>query len=694
MKRVSTMVLALVVLACASAQGVSVVAPVDRFVTPGERVELAFELASSADTVVEATAFSELGWVVVTEPARIVLDAATPERVTVTVEVPADAAAFSVDRVTLSLVDDDGVTERTVELEVSEITDVRLDAPTQANLGIGALRATVTNDGNSLRSLVIELRRAEDDAVLARVGVSLPPGDAEVLAFDLEDEGAYLLRATSARGVEAERSVQAVRFGTPEPPPFNLSGFVSAGFDVDDGWGATVGLRGPLSDFSRVDVRLDAPNWRSSFAAVTLEQGSVRVGAGASAPFGLDLPREFGVLATFDHTSAGVGVGGMIGITANEELAAYGAASYTSGGASVAAGAGVRSGDPVASFTSSYRASDWGVGLNARYRQERLDARLTGDVRIDGTTTNLRAELRDGFATRARVDVETRFRTGPTTLSGLVTAPIGPSAAWDWRVGLTHTFDVDLPGTLSGALQAGARESFARVTYRASIGPTWQSTNTAGVRYDTTGFGITLDSLWAWRAEQTFSFDTRLTYYPALPRVTGVTRVRVGIAEDPVSLGLNAAWNVGNRTLGIDADLGITEGDWDLDLEGGVRYAYARTSNPWTFEAAVTLTYRFDVAVSDGVTEAMGGRRLGTLHGIVTVDGRPLADVVVSAGRFRAITDADGRFELALPPGSYRVSLDRSTLPEGVSIAAGTVATVAVTLRTTSAVVFEGVRSE
>jgi hypothetical protein len=690
MKRLSALVLGLALCTVASAQGVTIVAPVDRFVAPGERVELVFELSSSDPAQLEASAFSDLGWLVSVDPDRITLDAATTASVTVTAEVPIDAAAFSVERVTLSLFDGDAVTERIVELEVVEFIDVRLEAPTQANLGTDALRVTVTNDGNSLRSLSVELLRADDDAVLARAGVSLTPGAAEVVAFDLEDEGAFVVRVTSARGVEAERSVQAVRFGTPEPAPFGLSGFVSAGFDIDDGWGATVGLRGPLSDFSRVDARFDAPNWRSSFAAVTLERGTVRVGAGSSAPFGLDLPREFGVLATYDHD--GVGVGGMIGITANEELAAYAAASYATGGASVAAGAGVRAGDPVASLTSSYRASDWGIGLNARYRQERLDARLTGDVRIEGTTTNLRAELRDGFTTRARADVEARFRTGPTTVSGLVTAPIGPTAAWDWRAGLTHTFDVELPGTLTGALQAGARESFARVTYRTSIGPEWQSTNTAGVRYDTTGFGVTLDSLWAWRGDQTFSFDTRLTYYPALPRITGVTRVRIGLVEEPVSLNLNAAWNIGNRTLGVDADLSIGEGDWDLDLAGGVRYAYARPSNPWAFEASVTLTYRFDVPVSDGVTEAMGGRRLGTLIGVVTVDGRPLSDVVVSAGRFRAITDADGRFELTMPPASYRVTLDGTTLPSGVTFADGTTATIEVVLRETSEVVFEGLR--
>ena len=193
-----------------------------------------------------------------------------------------------------------------------------------------------------------------------------------------------------------------------------------------------------------------------------------------------------------------------------------------------------------------------------------------------------------------------------------------------------------------------------------------------------------------WRGDQTFSFDSRLTYYPSLPRITGVTRVRIGLMENAVSLNLNAARNIGNRTLGVDADLSIGAGDWDVDLAGGVRYAYARPSNPWAFEASVTLTYSFDVPASGGVTDAMGGRRLGTLIGVLTVDGRPLADVVVSAGRFHAITDVYGRFELTMPPASYRVSLDRTSLPSGVTFEPGTTATIEVVLRETSEVAFVG----
>jgi hypothetical protein len=74
------------------------------------------------------------------------------------------------------------------------------------------------------------------------------------------------------------------------------------------------------------------------------------------------------------------------------------------------------------------------------------------------------------------------------------------------------------------------------------------------------------------------------------------------------------------------------------------------------------------VPVPDTVVESTGGRRLGTLIGTVVADGRPVAGVVVSVGRFRAMTDDLGAFELRLPPGTYNVSVDRASVPSGYRV--------------------------
>lgn len=692
MKPLCGALLVLSLLALADAQSVSIIAPADQFVTPGERLTLSFEVETDEAVDLDVIVLSELGWRIDVPPERVSVAPDVVTRVDLEVDVPDDAPAFALERVTLRLVAEGIEAQGQAELSVLEVLDLRLQAPTQAGTGDATLRVTVTNAGNSVRSPLVELLLVDDERVLATRSVTLAPAASAEVVFDLAFEGPHQVRLRSDRGIDAERPVSVARFGTPEPPPFALRAQLTAGYEIDDGPFASARVRGPLSDFGSVDVLVDAPNWRRSYAGVTFEQGSVRIGATGSAPFRLDLPREVGVLVTYD--SDGVGVGGMIGVTANDRLAAYGAASYSAGGASIALGGGVREDDTVASLVASYRDTGWNAGLTARYRQERVDVRLTGDVRDAVGTTSLRLELRDGLSTRARVDTEARYRTGPTAVYAFVSTPVGDAARWDWRAGLTHTLDVDIPGSMSVALQGGLRESFGRVTYRPDLGGGWSSTTTAGVRYDTVGFGITLDTNWAWRGDQTFSIDQRTSYYPSVPRFNSTTRVRVGLFEDPVSLDLSGTWNYTSRSVSVDAALGVGDDSWQLDVDGGARYAYGRTSDQWSYTASVALTYSFDIQVSDGISDATGGRRVGTLIGVVMVGGTPLPDVVVSVGRFRAISDADGRFELTLAPSSYRVSLDRSTLPAGVAFADGTTATVDVVLRETSEVVFEGVRSE
>lgn len=680
-------------------------APTDQFVTPGDRVTLSFEVAASESVALDLIVLSELGWRVDAPPERVLVEPAELTRVDLEIEVPTDAAAFALERVTLRLVSEGVDAAGRVELSVREVFDLRLEAPTQAGIGDASLRVTITNAGNSLRSPLVELLLATDERLLATRALTLARGESATVTFDLVLEGAHLLRLRGDRGVEAERSLRVARFGTPPAPPFAVRAHLSAGYDVSAGPFASAQLRGPLSDFSRVDVLVDAPQWRRSYAEVRFETGSVRIGATGAPPFQLDLPREVGVLVSY--VSEGVGIAGMVGVTGDDRLAVYGAAAYSAGahgaaahgaaahgagGVSVAFGGGVREDDPVASLVAGYRDDGTSVALSARYRQERLDARVSGDRRDASAATSLRLELRDGLTSRARIDSEARYRSGPTAVYGLVTTPVGDTAAWDWRAGLTHVLDTEAPGSLDLALQGGLRESFGRVTYRPELPGGWSSTTTAGVRYDSVGFGITLDTQWGWRGAQSVSLDQRTTYYPGAARLDSVTRIRFGLSQDPLGLDLAGAWNRTSRTVGIDAGLSVIDAGWRFDVDAGARYAYGRSSDQWSYSGSISLSYAFDVAVPEGLSTATGGRNVGSLIGIVSVDGAPLADVVASAGRFRAITDSAGRFELRLVPGSYRVTLDATTLPLGIAFTDGATLEVEVVLGETREVTFSGSR--
>lgn len=690
MERLLGVLACMSLLALAHAQSVVVRAPTDQIVTPGERLTLSFEVAASESVALDLIVLSELGWRVDAPPERVLVEPAELTRVDLEIEVPTDAAAFALERVTLRLVSEGVDATGRVELSVREVFDLRLEAPTQAGIGAASLRVTITNAGNSLRSPFVELLLATDERLLATRALTLARGESATVTFDLVLEGAHLLRLRGDRGVEAERSLRVARFGTPPAPPFALRAHLSAGYDVSAGPFASAQLRGPLSDFSSVDVLVDAPQWRRSYAEVRFETGSVRIGATGAPPFQLDLPREVGALVSY--ASDGVAVAGMIGVTSHDRLAAYGAASYSAGGVSVAFGGGVREDDPLASLVAGYRDDGTSLTLSARYRQERLDARVSGERRDASAATSLRLELLDGLTSRARIDSEARYRSGPTAAYALATTPVGGSATWDWRAGLTHVLDTEAPGELELALQRGLRESFGRVTYRPELPGGWSSSTTTGVRYDTIGFGISLDTQWGWSGGQSVALDQRTTYYPGAARLDSVTRVRLSLSRAPLGVDLMGAWNSTSRTVNIDAGLSLADTAWRFDVDAGARYAYGSSSDPWSYSGSISLSYGFDVTVPEGLSLATGGRNVGTLIGIVSVDGAPLADVVASVGRFRAITDGAGRFELQLAPGSYRVTLDATTLPLGITFDDGATLEVEVVLGETREVIFSGSR--
>jgi hypothetical protein len=395
------------VLTIAHAQEVSVRAPTDRFVRPGEAVTLDFELTSPEVADVGLEAMTDGNWTLVVDPPSASLEPGVATTVTVTIEVPPDAPALARERVTLRVRGVEPIVEGSIELSVLEIVDLRLEAPTQAPVGVEGLRAVVVNDGNSARVVTVELRREDD--LLASRELTVAAGDRVELRFDLAGEGEHVLRLQSPRVSTVVRTVRAILFGTPEPAPFVLAGSLTAGYGLEGDWQTDLRLRGRLSDFSSVDVLAAAPNWRISYAAVNLESGSARIGAGGAAPFRLDLPKDFGLAASYERE--GLGLGGMIGVTGNDELSTYAAASWTATNYAVAAGGGLRAGEPVAALRTAYARDGRALTLTARYQQARINARLTADIREQQSVTNLRVQARE-FLAPTRVS-SSKSGTGP-----------------------------------------------------------------------------------------------------------------------------------------------------------------------------------------------------------------------------------------------------------------------------------------
>ncbi|MGA1718335.1 MAG: branched-chain amino acid ABC transporter permease, partial [Aquiluna sp.] len=74
--------------------------------------------------------------------------------------------------------------------------------------------------------------------------------------------------------------------------------------------------------------------------------------------------------------------------------------------------------------------------------------------------------------------------------------------------------------------------------------------------------------------------------------------------------------------------------------------------------------------------DSVGEEYSATVFGNVKIDGEPIAGVriVVDGGGYTAetVTDSDGRWSIGVPEvRNYNVTLDESTLPEGISVLEG-----------------------
>jgi branched-chain amino acid transport system permease protein len=92
--------------------------------------------------------------------------------------------------------------------------------------------------------------------------------------------------------------------------------------------------------------------------------------------------------------------------------------------------------------------------------------------------------------------------------------------------------------------------------------------------------------------------------------------------------------------------------------------------------AALTLSTLSSVSASPAHADEIGTEYDFTFSGNVTFDGEPLEGVLISAegGGYKAEveTGADGKWKIGVPEkGTYTITLDEDTLPEGVVVAKG-----------------------
>ena len=690
MLRRALTLLALATFAFAAAQPVQLLAPPDRFVAPGEFVTLVFRFEAAERTVVQLEAISARGWPVLRQPGEMTLEPGRSTPVALTLEVPRGAEAASRDLVTLRGDPPGPVLEAVVALTVSERVELVLEVPSEVSLGEDGLQVVVRNEGNTTEEVRVALRRGTE--ILAEQALMLAAGDSEALAFTLVGEGLHSVVLSSASGSELRRSVRVQRDASLPPAPFRVAARLAGSFNASGAWQGLLTVRGPLSDFARLDARLDAGAYRRSFATVELEHWSLRVGSGGRAPFRLDLPADWGAGATY--RGDGWGVAGALGWLGDDRFAALIAGVRQSPTGDLAVAFGVRDGNALAALRAEISGEGGDTLLSARYRDGALAASVTADLRDDDGEGQVTLEAQELFTGAARLRFGVRYRSGPATVYGDVSAPLGADASWGGRVGWSEVLVTPLPGSLRVALQGGLRESFARVTHRVLLDGGWRADTTVGVRLDAHGVGLTLNGAWNRLVVADVRLDGRLAYYPVSGRIDGVARVSYALPLDPLQLALGGSWHLSDRALGASAGVGWRQGAWETNLNAAVRYAYAAdVARPWSASLALGAAYAFEVEVPEGLTDAAGGRRVGTLRGSVRTAEEALEGVVVEVGRMRVTTDAEGRFEVRLSPGAYDVRVDLRSLPIAYRLREPGGSRVRVELRGEHELTIEAVRS-
>lgn len=683
--------LALAAVGLARAQSLVVEAPPGRLAQPGDYVTLVFQVRSSADLTVALDTTAPAGWQLLGPASTVALHAGVSEPVAITVAVPADASASIPAEVTLTAVGGGQQTAASTRIDVAPRLELRLVTPKQVAVG-DTLTATVQNAGNVPATATLTV--TVDQQVVGSTTVTAQPGKSADATFPVRREAQYKVTLSRSGTVLAVRFVDTVVHGAPTPSTFTLSGAAHASLDNNLSWQGSVDLKGALSDYTNLDLRLQADRPLASHVRLRSSLFGVSVGDFWSDPLGLSTMDGFGVSALW--TPGRVALEGDASWLQSDQFAGRLQVGYrrTLENVSLVGSIGMRAGHLTAAGTMRGAVEGGHAQFGVSYDGQRMAASY--DMSASDATGSYRAEASalDIFTPYGRFTASVSYRSGRTSIFAGGTAPLGDEAAGQAQVGASTRVSVIGHGSLDGAVTLGEPESRAVLTYGTDLRQTFRPSLTAGVVYrtDGPGWGVTTDARLdvgrAGKAEGwTGSLEARGQYYPSTDMLRGRVSARVLGNEPPLTLFASSGWALDTGSVGVGTGAIYSNGPWTLQANAGVTYAPG-SIGAWSGQLQLQGRYAFDVAVPEGLVQAAGGRRLGTLEVQVLADGRPLDGVGLTIGRYLLDTGADGVATIHLPPGNVAVSVDLSKLAANLQLDGSGTRTVAVNEGTTTSVHF------
>lgn len=648
---------------------VLVEAPQPRFALPGEYVTLVFRLGSSSVQSVDLSATSAQAWEILRQPGEVVLEPGKARPVAVTVGVPAEAAAFTEDVITLELSTGQETLSASVELTVAELRGLDLEVPAEVVLGDDGFGVTVKNRGNVAESVMVSLVSAGQ--VLDSAELELAPQTQSEARLNAAEAGFFTLVLSRADEQVLTRSVRLIKYGVPPPSPFVLGGQAQLSLNTRTGWEGILELDGPLSDYTTLEARLDATTWRASFLELDTETWRARLGAGRSDPFRLSLPADFGLSG--EYTSGAWGTAGALGLGSDGTLHGFMAGAFQQKEGEVAAGFGTRGGTWLTRSRANWTFEDVSSGAltletvdveaDLSYSDTGLSALAKATIKEEAARLGFGIRANQLFSNEARLSLNGSLAASGGTVSVSGSVPLAPEAEADFNFGLSAPMPSELPGTLSLNTKFGLNTSFANLSYLNEFPWGWRTNSHVGMINDDDGAALDIKSNWSLVGPTYLSLDSDLTWYPGQATLGGLRfRYQSPVMRDAFTVFSSGGWDIGARSVGLGLGALWQDDRWQLDLSADANYSY-RLVEPWSASLDLSASYAFELGVPETLTEVAGGRRRGVVRGTVRANDTLLAGVEVQVGRYRLLTDEQGQYRAALTPGSYDVRIELASLP-------------------------------
>ncbi len=317
----------------------------------------------------------------------------------------------------------------------------------------------------------------------------------------------------------------------------------------------------------------------------------------------------------------------------------------------------------VVMASRNHEASGWKIGATL------LDGSISGSGsarQVDpGThgTASFAVGASQLFTDYGTLQITAGYSDTLASLYGSFTAPIGSQAVGNAKGGTILRLPISIAGSLYLHLQGGTDESFTSLGYAAALDNGWQTADNIAITDVNGPLGVRASTSWTYVAGpgNSLGADVNLVYTPSDGGLTGRAAARYAAGFGPATVSVSGGWDLGQGTVGIGSALSWDGGPWSLQVNGDA--GLDTVTDALSFGFGLTGHVAVDVDVPEAIVGATGGRKLGTIEGLVHAGSKGLPNVTVRVGPYRVRTDRDGRFRVQLPPGKVHLQLQLVSLP-------------------------------